>query len=284
MATTRPITPLRQRMLDDMAIRNMSSHTQAGYIRYVAQFAKHFGRSPEDLGPEHVREYLTHLVHLGIGISVMAQTVSGLRFLYGVTLKAPFPVEDIPRQRRPMRLPKVLSREDVATLLSSITNLKHRALLSTIYSAGLRVSEATHLEVGDINSQRMTITVRQGKGRRDRLVPLSRSLLPLLREHWAKTRFRTWVFPGQTLDVPLQIRCVSAICKQARRFIGGRYVSPHTLRHSFATHLLEAGTDVRTIQLLLGHRSLSSTQVYTHVALGDALATTSPLDFDALAV
>ncbi|HEX5140107.1 MAG TPA: site-specific integrase [Dehalococcoidia bacterium] len=277
------MTPLRQRMLDDLAVRNYSPHTRDAYVRYVARFARHFGRSPEQLGPDQIREYQVHLVQHGACEGTLVQTVCALRFLYRITLKAPFSIDLIPFPRKHRRLPTVLSRQDVLTFLAAIPNLKHRTILTTAYAAGLRMSEVLHLLVTDIDSRRMTITVRQGKGRKDRVVPLSPVLLTLLREYWRLYTPRHFLFPGATPERPLNRRSVSSICERARRVLPGRRVTAHTLRHSFATHLLEAGTDVRTIQVLLGHRSLSTTATYTHVSPAQVLATRSPLDLSVAA-
>lgn len=275
------MTPLRRRMIEDLRIRNFSPNTIAGYIGYVARFARHFGRSPTELGPEHVRGYLVHLRdHLRAGVGTMTQAVSALRFLYRVTLKRDWAIPAIPYPKKERKLPAVLTREEVLEFLGSFGNLKHRAILTTAYASGLRVSEATHLKVTDIDSARMVIHVRQGKGRKDRLVPLSTTLLALLREYWQRARPRSWLFPGgKGNDAPITGRSVARTCAKARAALGWtKHVRPHTLRHSFATHLLDAGTNVRIIQVLLGHRSLSSTATYTHLSTASLQGTKSPLD------
>ena len=273
------MTPLRRRMLEDLRIRNFSPHTQKAYIRYVARFARHFGCPPDQLGPEHIRTFQVHLADAGASFSTLTQVASALRFLYRVTLEKDWVVERIPYPKPESHLPVVLSREDVIKFLSSPRNIKHRAILTTCYAAGLRVSEVTHLRVSDIDSKRMVIRIHQGKGKKDRMVPLSPMLLELLREYWRVARPRDWLFPGKKQSQPITRRSVQRVCERARKAAGlDDRVTAHTLRHSFATHLLEAGTNVRTIQLLLGHASLTTTATYTQVATGDVLSTTSPLD------
>ncbi len=246
-------------MLEDLRIRNFSPHTQKAYIRYVARFARHFGRPPDQLGPEHIRAFQAHLANAGACYSTLTQVASALRFLYRNTLQKDWVVERIPYPKPERRLPVVLSREDVLKLLSSLRNIKHRAILTTCYAAGMRVSEATHLRVADLDSKRMVIRIHQGKGKKDRMVPLSPMLLELLREYWRIARPRDWLFPGKQ-GQPITMRSVQRVCVRARKAAGlDDRVTAHTLRHSFATHLLEAGTNVRTIQLLLGHASLTTT-------------------------
>ena len=273
------MTPLRQRMTEDMQIRQLSPHTQRAYLAAVARFAKYFGRSPADLGPADIRAYQLHLVAQGVGHSNFAITVCALRFLYTITLGKEWRVEDIPHARRPERLPVVLSPAEVTQLLAAVPSLKHRTALTIVYAAGLRVSEVVALKVTDIDSQRMVIRVVQGKGRKDRYVMLSPRLLTLLREYWKAARPQEWLFPGRVPRQPLRAKSVQVACGDARKAAGfTKPVTVHTLRHSFATHLLEAGTNVRTIQLLLGHRSLATTARYTQVSPQVLHATPSPLD------
>lgn len=272
---------LRQRMIEDMRIRNFSPHTQKAYVRDVARFAKHFGRSPTRIGLKGIRKYQVFLIEEAkVTSSKLSQVVSALRFLYKVTLKKAWDLREIPTPKRPKKLPKVLSREQVESLLESIKNIKHRAILTTCYAGGLRVSEAVNLRLDDIDSTRMVIRVRQGKNRKDRYVPLSKNLLSLLREYWHEKRPRSWLYPNQKdLNRPLTTRSVARIAVQAREASGlSKEVTAHTLRHCFATHLMEAGVEIRTIQVLLGHSSLQSTAHYTRVATGSVLDTTSPLD------
>jgi integrase/recombinase XerD len=229
--------------------------------------------------PEEIRTYQLHLVEQGVSWSQFNQAVCALRFLYRRTLHRPWSVEHIPFPRQPQRLPVVLSGEEVARLLAAVADPKHRLVLTTIYSAGLRVSEVVHLQVGDIDSARMLIRIRQGKGGKDRLAMLSPVLLEELRHYWRSYRPRLWLFPGSDPSMPLSISAVQRGCQQARRAAGlGKAATPHTLRHSFATHLLENGADLRLIQTLLGHGSVRTTQRYTHVTKERIVATLSPLD------
>lgn len=273
------MSPLRQRMLEDLRLRNYAVRTQQIYLEHVSRFARRYGRSPEQLGPEEIRSYQLQLIEKGASWSQFNQVTCALRFLYTVTLEQPWRVEKIAFPRKPARLPAVLSREEVARLLEAVSNRKRRLVLRTIYAAGLRVSEVTHLKVEDIDSARMLIHVRQGKGGKDRQVMLSPVLLEELRAYWRFERPVHWLFPGEDPRRPLSVACVQKFCQQARRAAGlGKAATPHTLRHSFATHLLEAGTDLRLIQSLLGHRSLSTTQRYLHLAADRIPATLSPLD------
>lgn len=274
------MTPLRQRMTEDMEIRNLSPNTQLAYLQQVSSFAKYCQRSPEVVRPEEIRAYqlyVTNERNLAPGsLSIIA---SALRFLYKVTLKRAWVDAEIPLPKKPFILPVILSREEVAHFFESIASRKHRTLLMTAYAAGLRVSEVTRLKLTDIDSQRMMIRVDQGKGRKDRYVMLSPQLLEILRTYWQATRPKQWLFPGDILGQPITTGAVEAACQKARRVSGiKKPITPHSLRHGFATHLLEAGTDVRTIQLLMGHRSLATTARYLKVATTTVCATTSPFD------
>lgn len=275
------MTPLRKRMLEDMSIRNFAQNTQLSYLQQISAYARHFARSPEELGPEDVRAYQVHLVEvLKLSPASIGIATSALRFLYKVTLKRDWAPEDIPMPKKPFRLPVILSREEVMRLLESVESLKHRTILTAAYAAGLRLSEATHLRVADIDSQRMVLRVEQGKARKDRYVMLSPRLLEALRSYWKVARPRTWLFPGDRPDQPISTGAVEAACQKAHRASGlNKPLTPHSLRHAFATHLLENGTDVRTIQLLLGHRSLTTTSRYLKVATSTVCATTSPFDW-----
>lgn len=274
------MTPLRQRMLEDMGIRNFAQNTQLSYVQQVSAFARYFGRSPEELGPEQVRVYQSHLVmdrHLTA--SSVGTATAALRFLYRVTLRRNWAPDDIPMPKKPFKLPVVLSPEEVTIFLASVGNLKHRTILMTIYAAGLRVSEATHLKVTDVDSQRMVIRVDQGKGNKDRYVMLSPRLLEALRSYWTVVRPQFWLFPGDIPGRPITRDAVGQACQKAHRACGiTKPITPHSLRHAFATHLLESGTDVRRIQLLLGHRSLATTSRYLKIATSTVCATSSPLD------
>jgi integrase/recombinase XerD len=274
------MTPLRRRLIDDMTLRNLTPETIKAYVGCVARFARHFHTSPEHLGPEHVRAFLLHLLQeRGLSMSHYNQTRSALRFFYSVTLRRNDVLESIVPARQPRPLPVVLSPNEVARFFAAIGNLKHRAILMTAYAAGLRVKEVTQLRVSDIDSQRMVIHVRNGKGRKDRYVMLSPRLLEILRAYWKAVRPGDILFPGATPDRPIATGTVRKVCYRARLAAGfGKHVVVHTLRHSFATHLLEAGTDLRTIQVLLGHRSFNTTARYVHVATASLPSIRSPLD------
>ncbi len=274
------MTPLRRRMLDDMAVRNLAENTQSSYLQQIVSYARYFHRPPEELGPEEIRAYQIHLTQTRmLAPSSVSIATGALRFLYKVTLKRDWSVDEIPMPKRPFKLPVILSPEEVDQFLNSIGSIKHRAILMTAYAAGLRVSEATHLKVTDIDSQRMMLRVDQGKGRKDRYVMLSPRLLEVLRAYWKSVRPTLWLFPGDLPDQPISRDAVGQACQKAHRASGiKKPVTPHSLRHAFATHLLERGTDVRTIQLLLGHRSLATTSRYLKVATSTVCATTSPFD------
>lgn len=275
------MTPLRQRMLEDMQVRNLSPHTQRAYTENVARFARYFHRSPVALGPDEIRTYQVYLTcERKLAPSSIEIAVCALRFLYKVTLKKPWSFDDlIPAPKKPRRLPVVLSPDEVVRVLDAVAPRKHRAVLTTCYAAGLRISEAIQLRPTDIDSRRMVIRVEQGKGQRDRYVMLSAKLLEILRDWWRLSRPTRWLFPGDRPDHPIGRGAVEQACHRARRRAGlTKPVTPHALRHAFAVHLLEAGTDVRTIQLLLGHRSLETTAQYLRIATTKVCATASPLD------
>lgn len=274
------MTPLRRRMLEDMQLRNFAVNTQRAYLHRVSQFARYFGQSPASLGPAEVRRYHLYLVReKHASWSQVAQAVSALRFLYRVTLRKPWVVQDLPCPKIPKKLPVVLTPAAVTELLQAVPNRKHRVMLLTAYAAGLRVSEVTALRVRDIDSQGMLIRVRQGKGRKDRLVMLSPRLLELLREYWKQARPQDLLFPGRRPDRALATRQLARVCQQACQTAGlTKRATVHSLRHSFATHLLEAGIDLRTIQVLLGHSAVRTTTTYTHVNPQRVQAVRSPLD------
>ena len=274
------MTPLRQRMIEDMKLRNFAPRTVQVYVERVATFAKHFGKSPERLGPAEIRAYLLFLVReKRASWSYYNQALCALRFLYRVTLGKNWALEGIPCPKAEKKLPVVLSPDEVVQFFEAISHLKHRAILMTAYAAGLRVSEVVALRVDDIDSRRMVIRVRQAKGRKDRYVMLSFRLLEILRGYWKAARPTGYLFPGNDPDKPLTTRAVHQACQDARQAAGlGKHVTVHTLRHSFATHLLEAGTSIRVIQFLLGHRNLKTTAIYTHVSAATLEATQSPLD------
>jgi integrase/recombinase XerD len=278
MKIIRPMTPLRKRMLEDMQIRNLSPHTIDGYLRYVAQFAKHFKTSPDRLGPEHLRTYQLHLLQQEVSEGIFIQTVCALRFLYEKTLHRPWTVDYIPYPKKPKKLPVILSRDEVQAVIRAPRHLKHRIILATLYTTGLRVSELCQLQGTDIDSGRMVVLVRQGKGKRDRQVGLSPDLLPLRRRYWKLYGLQSWLFPGPRVSEPITRSGVEFICKKAGQTAQiKKAIYPHLLRHTYATHLLEAGMDLRSIQLLLGHASLRSTSIYLHVANPALQTTKSPL-------
>ena len=273
------MSELRGRMVADLRIRNYAPATQVMYIRRVRAMAEHFDRSPADLGREEIRTYLRLLSEQGASRSTFAQVVGALRFLYAVTLDRPEIVPDLPYPREKRRHPVVLGPQEVARLLNAMGNLKHRTVAMVLYGAGLRISEALALELRDIDSERNVITVRHGKGDRDRQVPLSGVLLTTLRTYWRAYRPERFLFPGKQGKAPLGKGTIQKAIRTARVRAGiAKPVTPHVLRHSYATHLLEAGTDLRVIQILLGHGSLKTTQRYLHVATERVRSTVSPLD------
>jgi integrase/recombinase XerD len=259
------MTPLRYRMIEDMRIRNLSAHTQRAYVEHVSRFARHFGQPPERLGRDEIRAWQIHLVkEKRLSASSICVAGAALRFLYMVTLKRPwFSNDDIPTGRQPKKLPVVPSPEEVARFLDAVTSPKHRMILTVCYATGLRISEAVSLRPAAIDSQRMVIRVEAGKGRKDRYVMLSPMLLKFLRTYWKGARPKEWLFPGDRPEQPITAHAVGIACRQALEQSGlGKAITPHSLRHAFAVHLLESGTDLRTIQLLMGHRSLNTTSRY----------------------
>ncbi len=262
------MTPLRQRMIEDLTIRNYSPRTIDIYVERVAKFAQHFGQSPDQLGPAHIRAFQLFLVQTKkASWTQFNQSVCALRFFYRVCLGKTWMIEHIPFPKQPKKLPVVLSREEVTALFEALSNLKHRTILMTLYASGARVAEALALQVRDIDSGRMLLRIRQGKGGKDRYVPLSQTLLEQLRRYWKQYRPFTWLFPGVDLHAPLTASTVQRVCTKAAHKAGlSKKVTPHTLRHSFATHHLEAGTNLKTIQVMLGHRRLNTTSLYLHVA------------------
>jgi site-specific recombinase XerD len=267
-------------MIEDLQVRNFAPSTQDNYIRSVARFAQHFRRSPDRLGPEQIRAFQVHLVtQAKVSWGTLAQYVNALRFFYRVTLGKPWIIEQIPYPKQAKRLPVIPTREEILRFLEAIPNLKHRAILTVCYAAGLRISEVARLRVEDIDSARGVIRVHQGKRRKDRIVPLSPTLLELLRTYWRAVRPASrWLFPGYGHDRPICRRTVQRVCELARQRVGWDRFTAHTLRHSFATHLLDAGTDLRKIQVVLGHASVRTTANYTHVSTRTIQAIHSPLD------
>jgi site-specific recombinase XerD len=266
-------------MIEDMTVRNLSPATQRSYLHAVTKFSRHFGRSPDRLGLEEVRAYQVHLASTGISWPSLNQIVCALRFFYGVTLGCGEIPERIPYAREPRKLPQVLSADEVVRFLEAVPSLKTRVALTTAYAAGLRASEAVGLKVSDIDSSRMVIRVEHGKGGKDRYVMLSAQLLSILRSYWRLARPESWLFPGRDESKPIDVQVLHAACRSAGAAAGlAKRVTVHTLRHSFATHLLESGTDIRIIQVLLGHSNLSSTALYTRVSSRLLRQTQSPLD------
>jgi integrase/recombinase XerD len=273
------MTHLRQRMQEDLRLRNFSERTIRHYTHTVGEFVRYFHRSPDQLGPEHVRTFLLYLLNeRKLSWGTIQGARSALKFLYARTLKQTWFDQEIikPKVRK---LPTVWSREEVCALLDATTNTKHRALLALYYSAGLRCQEALDLKVTDIDSKRMIINIREGKGKFPRQVMLSPKLLELLRLYWRWRKPKEWLFPGRRPDRPMIANGVRIACQQLRKQLGiSKPLGPHVLRHSFASHLLDAGTDLRSIQLLLGHRDLETTARYLHVSEARLHATASPLD------
>jgi site-specific recombinase XerD len=267
-------------MIDDMTLRNFTKATIKTYVRAVAHFARYFHRSPDHLGREDVRAYLLHLLNeQHVSHSYYKLTRCALRFFYRETLGR----DDVPASLAPVKeprsLPIVFGPDELVRFFAAITHLKHRALLMTAYAAGLRISEVARLRTADIDSARMVIRVDRGKGQKDRYVMLSSRLLEILRAYWKAARPSDFLFPGAAADRPLTTGSVRKVCSRARRAAGlDKHVTVHTLRHSFATHLLESGTDLRTIQVLLGHHSFSTTARYVHVATASLPSTRSPFD------
>jgi site-specific recombinase XerD len=273
------MTPLRKRMIDEMKLRNFAQKTILSYIDNVARFARYFKKSPDLLGPEEVRTYLLYMVQERKNSwSTYKTALAALRFFYRWVVKGPEIVADIRGPRPERHLPVVLSFEEVRRFFAAVISFKHRMILMTAYSAGLRISEVVNLQVSDIDSQRMVIRIRQTKGNKDRYTILSPTLLQMLRHWWVAARPVTYLFPGRS-GRPASVGQIQEVCREARDLAGlDKQVTPHTLRHSFATHLLEAGTDLRVIQELLGHASPKTTAIYTHVSTKFISQTKSPLD------
>jgi integrase/recombinase XerD len=283
--STPTVSPLRQRMLDDMRMRKMDEHTQDGYIRAVRKLADFLGRSPATATVEGLRDFQLYLVDAGTGPVTINATITGLKFFFGTTLGRPELMAKMQHVRVPRTLPVILSREEAARLIAAAPNLKHQAAMSVAYGAGLRVSEIVALKVGDIDSQRMTLRVQQGKGRKDRYAMLSPVLLERLRVWWrlghaqGKILSDGWLFPGMDPTDPMTARQVNrAVHLAADAAKIDKRVTPHTLRHSFATHLLEQKVDIRVIQVLLGHKKLETTSLYAQVATDVLRSVISPLD------
>ena len=278
-------SPLRRRMTDDMMIRNLLPATQQSYLYAVAKFSRYFHCPPDRLSLDDVRAYQLHLIAQQRSWSHINQTVCALRFFYGITLGRTEALERIVAGREPQKLPVVLSAEEIVRFLEAVPGLRSRAALTTAYGAGLRVGEVARLTSAAIDSSRMLIRVEHGKGGKDRYVMLSAQLLAILRAYWRLARPGRWLFPGRDAGTPVSVATLQEACRvAARRAELSKPVTVHTLRHSFATHLLEAGTDIRIIQALLGHARLTTTARYTQVATTLIAGTCSPLDRLTLAV
>ena len=275
----KPISPLRQRLIDDMTARRFSEDTKKDYVRNVRKFATFLGRSPDAATSEDLRRYQLHMAQQQVSPWSINSAIAALRFFFVVTLERPDVVRPLRLVTEPRKTPIVLSQEEVARLIEAAPGLKYKAALSVAYGAGLRVSEVANLKVSDIDSQRMMLRVEQGKGQRDRAVMLSPRLLELLREWWHAARPQVWLFPGQNPINPITPRQLNRAVTAAKDLAGiSKRVSPHTLRHSFATHLLEQGADIRVIQVLLGHAKLETTALYTRVAVSTIRDVKSPLE------
>jgi site-specific recombinase XerD len=275
------MTTLRERMIEDMRIRNLAPNTQISYLQQVSLFARYFAKSPNVLGREEIRAYQVYLTEeKKLSPRSITIAVSALRFLYKVTLRREWNLEEIiPAPKQPQKLPVILSPEEVLEFLSCVRGHNHRTILTCCYAAGLRISEVVALDVSHIDSRRMMIRVQQGKGQKDRYVMLSPKLLEILREWWRRDRSQHWLFPGNIPGRHISPDAVEHACQEAHRLCRlAKPITPHSLRHAFAVHLLEQGTDVRTIQLLLGHRSLATTARYLRIATTKVCSTTSPLD------
>jgi len=278
------MTPLRKRMLEELQRRNYSLLTIQSYLHAVEDFARYFGKSPDQLNEEHMREYHLHLIHdRKLATNTVVARIAALRFFFVKTLRRPYVQVDLPHPKREKRLPTVLSPEEIGRLIDSASNLLHYTILLTLYATGVRRAELCNLKVADIDSQRMVIHVRQGKGKRDRDVPMSPKLLETLRQYWRWMKPKTYLFPGMDnnwrVDKPLTPKAIYYIVRDAAKRAGiTKHVSPHCLRHAWATHLLESGEDLRRIQLLLGHSDLETTSRYLHLSTQHLHSVTNPVE------
>jgi len=279
------MTPLRQRMLDELQRRNYSPSTTRGYILAVRQFASYFGKSPEKLGFEELQQFQLYMLKdRKLEAGTVEMRMSALRFLYKKVLKRRgINFDDMPFPKVPRKLPVVLSQREVAQLIDAAPNIKYRTILMLLYATGLRRTEASLLKISDIDSERMIVRVQQGKGQRDRDLPMSPKLLDALREYYRRKRPKTYLFPsgmgGRGLDKPMSDKNVWHACNASVKRVGlSKKIGPHTFRHSFATHLVEAGADLRTVQMLLGHSSLRDTMIYLHLSQRHLRSTPNPLD------
>ena len=278
------MTQLRKLMLEELQRRNYSKTTVNAYVRMVEAFARHFHRSPDQLGPEEIRAYQVYLLtERKMGAHTVGHHTAALRFFFCKTLKRNYPIEEVPYPKAGRRLPIILTQEEAIRLIDSASNLFHRAMLMTLYSTGMRRAELCHLKVEDIDSTRMIIHIRHGKRNRDRDVPLSPKLLETLREYWCWMKPKTYLFPGTKngwrADKPITPKVLWEACREAAQAAGiTKNVRPHLLRHSFATHQVENGADLPTVQLLLGHSDLKATSIYLHLSERHLRAAGTPID------
>lgn len=284
--STKPVSALRQRMIEDMTMRMLKPKTQYAYIRHVARLGKFLGRSPHTATSEDLRLYQLHLVNNGIATGNLNAQLSGLRFFFGTTLNKPDVFKRIKHVHEPRKIPTILSAEDVTKLIDAAGSLKYQAALSIAYGAGLRRNEVVHLKISDIDSERMIIHVEEGKGGKERNAMLSPTLLEVLRDWYRSAQKHHqmlpggWLFPGQNPVNPMSARQLNRAFHRAREAAGiTKRVSLHSLRHSFATHMLESGVDIRVIQVLLGHTKLSTTARYSHVATSTLREVKGPLEY-----
>src|SRR5499426_2518668 len=275
----KPISPLRARMIEDMSVRKFGEATQRDYIRHVKTFSTFLGRSPATATPEDIRSYQVHQSSTGEPPSSINSSVAALRFFFRVTLNRPDMGHHLTRVPMPEKLRVVLSKEEVTQLLEAAPGVKYKAAFSVAYGAGLRVSEVANLKVSDIDSKRMLLRIEQGKGKKDRHAMLSPRLLAILRDYWWVAKPSTWLFPGRDPLLPITTRQLHRVlCETAEALEINKRVTPHVLRHSFATHLLDQGVDIRVIQVLLGHSKLETTAIYVTVATKIIRSVKSPLD------
>ena len=278
------MTHLRKMMLEELQRRNYAQNTVKGYLRIVQDFAQYFHQPPDKLGPDHLRQYQAHLFQdKKLNAGTVQQYVAALRFFFNKTLKRHYLLDDLPMPKRHRKLPEILSPDEVALLIGAASNLFHQTILMTLYSTGMRRAELCNLKTTDIDSERMMVHIHQGKGGRDRDVPLSQKLLETLRVYWRWMKPKTYLFPGTVdnwrADVPVTTKVPWEACHQAAQRAGiTKHVSPHTLRHCYATHLLESGADLRTIQILLGHAKLEHTAIYLHLSQKHLTSGANPLD------
>ncbi len=274
------MTELRTKMIRDLEINGLSKSTQTAYIRHIKELAKFHKKSPDELSLEDLYQFQYYMKkEKNYSYSYYNQAVCALKFLYGFTLKKDWNIHQIPYQKRSKKLPLILSKEEIFELLRVIDSKRDKTIVCLLYSAGMRVSELVNLKVSDLDSKRMVINIHQGKGRKDRMVMLAENLLEILKQYWLESRPETYLFPGKVPGNPLTREAINNLLKKYASKAGiTKNVSPHTMRHSFATHMLEDGANIRIIQFLLGHRNVKTTTIYTHIAKNYINDTPSPLD------